>query len=102
VSTAVALIAGCALVTAVIKAAGPVALGGRSLAPWFASVIVLLAPCLLAALVVTQTLADGDRLQVGADTVGVAAGAAVFWRWRSVVACGLVAAGLTAALRAVA
>ena len=100
-STAVALIAGCAIVTALIKAAGPVALGGRTLGPWFASVIVLLAPCLLAALVVTQVLADGERLHVGADTAGVAAGAAVFWRWRSVVACGLVAAGLTAALRAV-
>ena len=99
-STAVALIAGCAVVTALIKAAGPVALGGRELPGWFTAVVVLLAPCLLAALVVTQVFADGPKLHVGADTAGVAAGAAVFWRWESVIACVLVAAGVTAGLRA--
>lgn len=99
-SGTVALIAGCAVVTAVIKGIGPVALGGRDLPTWFTSVVVLLAPCLLAALVVTQVFADGDRVTVGADTVGVAAGAAVFWRSGSVIACVLVAAGLTAGLRA--
>jgi branched-subunit amino acid transport protein len=95
-----ALIVGCAAVTAVIKAIGPVALGGRDLPAWFTSVVVLLAPCLLAALVVTQVLADGQRVAVGADTVGVAAGAAVFWWRSSVIGCVLVAAGLTALLRA--
>jgi branched-subunit amino acid transport protein len=100
VSTTVVLIAGCALVTAVIKGIGPLALGGRDLPAWFTSVVVLLAPCLLAALVVTQVFADGQRLAVGAETVGVAAGAAVFWRTSSVIACVLVAAGLTAAIRA--
>jgi branched-subunit amino acid transport protein len=98
-STSVALIGGCALVTAAIKAVGPVALGGRKLPIWFTSVIVLLAPALLAALVATQALADGDHLTVGAETVGVAAGGLVVWRTRSVVACGLVAAALTALLR---
>jgi hypothetical protein len=63
---------------------------------------VLLAPCLLAALVVTQVFADGQRLAVGAETVGVAAGAVVYWKRSSVIACVLVAAGLTAALRALA
>ena len=47
-------IAGCALITAVIKAAGPVVLGGRELPTWFTSVVILLAPALLAALVATQ------------------------------------------------
>ena len=98
-STSVALICGCALVTAAIKAVGPVALGGRDLPIWFMSVIVLLAPALLAALVATQALADGDHLTVGAETVGVAAGGLVVWRTGSVVACGLVAAALTALLR---
>jgi branched-subunit amino acid transport protein len=99
VSSSVALIGGCALVTAAIKAVGPVALGGRALPLWFTSVIVLLAPALLAALVATQALADGDRLTVGAETVGVAAGGLVAWRTGSVVACGLVAAVVTALLR---
>jgi branched-subunit amino acid transport protein len=100
-STTVALIAGCAAVTALIKGIGPVALGGRDLPDWCTSVVVLLAPGLLAALVVTQVFADGGRLTVGADTVGVAAGAAVYWRFASVIGCVLVAAGLTAALRAI-
>jgi len=100
VSTAVAVIAGCALVTAAIKAAGPLALGGRTLPAWFTGVIVLLAPALLAALVVTQSLADGKDLAVGADTAGVAAGGTVAWRSGSIVGCVVVAAAVTAALRA--
>ena len=60
-----ALIAGCTVVTAVIKAAGPVALGGRDLPEWFTRVIVLLAPALLAALVATAALADGHDLALG-------------------------------------
>jgi branched-subunit amino acid transport protein len=100
VTATAALIGGCAAVTVAIKAAGPVALGGRELPGWFTGVIVLLAPALLTALVVTQALADGHRLHVGADTVGVAAGGLVAWRLGSVVACVLVAVGVTAALRA--
>jgi branched-subunit amino acid transport protein len=100
VSASVALIGGCAIVTAAIKAAGPVALGGRKLPAWFAGVITLLAPALLAALVVTQGLADGHRLVAGANTVGVAAGGLVVWRTGSVIACVVVAAGTTALLRA--
>jgi branched-subunit amino acid transport protein len=100
VSASVALIGGCAIVTAAIKAAGPVALGGRELPAWFSGVVTLLAPALLAALVVTQGLADGHRLAAGADTVGVAAGGLVVWRTGSVIACVVVAAGTTALLRA--
>lgn len=100
-STATTLIGGCALVTVAIKAAGPAALGGRELPAWFQSVIVLLAPALLAALVVTQTLAHGDRLHVGANAVGVLAGGLVAWRFGSIVGCVVVAAALTALVRLV-
>lgn len=62
-----------------IKAVGPVALGGRELPLWFSSLVVLLAPALLAA--------------------GVAAGGLVFWRTESIIACVLTSAVLTAALR---
>ncbi|HYM58348.1 MAG TPA: AzlD domain-containing protein [Solirubrobacteraceae bacterium] len=99
-STTVVVIGGCAIVTAAIKAAGPIALGGRELPARFTAVVVLLAPALLAALVVTQALADGTRLAVGADTVGVLAGGVVAWRWDSIIACVVVAAAATAALRA--
>ncbi len=94
------VIALCAAVTAVIKGAGPVALGGRELPGWFSGVITLMAPALLAALIVTNALADGDRIAVGADTAGVAAGALVVWRWGSIVGCVVVAAVVTGALRA--
>ena len=99
-SATAALIAGCALVTAIIKAAGPVALGGRELPGWFSNIVVLLAPALLSALIVTQALADGQRLAVGADTVGVVAGGLVAWKTGSIIGCVLVAAVVTAGLRA--
>jgi branched-subunit amino acid transport protein len=99
-STTVALIGGCAVVTYVIKGIGPLALGGRDLPLWFMSIVILLAPALFAALVVTQTLADGDQIGVGANTVGVAAGGFVAWRFRSVIGCVVVAAVVTAGLRA--
>jgi len=94
------LIAGCAAVTAAIKAAGPVALGGRDLPDWFAGVIRLMAPALLAALVCESALANGHHLGVSADTVGVAAGGVLLWRGRSIVLAVVVAAAVTAALRA--
>jgi len=50
--------------------------------------------------VVTQSLADGKDLAVGADTAGVAAGGTVAWRSGSIVGCVVVAAAVTAALRA--
>ena len=99
-SATAALIGGCAVVTFAIKAAGPVALGGRELPRWFTGVVVLLAPALLTALVVTQGLAHGHHLHVGAQTAGVAAGGLVAWRLHSVVGCVVVAAGVTAGLRA--
>jgi len=101
-ATAWALIAGCAVVTFAIKAAGPVALGGRELPDWFGRVVALLAPALLSALIVTQAFADGEELAVGADTAGVAAAGAALWRGVPIVAAVLIAAGVTAALRAVA
>lgn len=100
-STTVAVIAGCAVVTYVIKGIGPLALGGRELPLWFTSVVILLAPALFAALVVTQALGDGERIAVGANTVGVVAGGFVAWRFRSVIGCVVVAAVVTALLRAI-
>jgi branched-subunit amino acid transport protein len=100
VSTGAALIAGCALITFAIKAIGPLALGGRELPAWFTGVVVLLAPALLSALIVTQALADGDHLAIGPDTAGVAAGGLVAWRLGSVIGCVVVAAAVTAGLRA--
>jgi len=96
-----ALIGLCAVVTAVIKAAGPIALGHRDLPVWFTDVIALMAPALLSALVVTAALADGDKLAVGADTAGVAVAGVALWRGVNVVAGVAIAAVVTAGLRAV-
>jgi branched-subunit amino acid transport protein len=95
------LIAACAVVTATIKAVGPVALGGRELPPWFSGIVAMMAPALFAALVVTQALADGREWAVGADTVGVALAALAAWRGASVIAVVAIAAVTTALLRLV-
>ena len=95
------LIALCAVVTAAIKGAGPFALGGRRLPAWFSRVITFMAPALLAALVCTATLADGDELAVGADTAGVAIAGVALWRGASVIVGVGIAALVTALLRAV-
>jgi branched-subunit amino acid transport protein len=94
------LIAGCAVVTAVIKAIGPIAFGGRKLPDRVDGVIALLAPALLAALIVTQALADGQRIAIGADTAGVGIAGLVLWRGGSVLTGVAVAALVTAGLRA--
>jgi branched-subunit amino acid transport protein len=97
----VALIAACAVITAAIKSAGPVALGGRELPGWFSSIVAMMAPALFAALVVTQALADGREWAVGADTAGVALGAVAAWRGASVIVVVAIAAVTTALLRLV-
>jgi branched-subunit amino acid transport protein len=93
------LITACAVITAVIKGVGPVALGGRELPRWFGSIVAMMAPALFAALVVTQALADGEEWAVGADTAGVAVAAVAAWRGLSVIAVVFLAAAVTALLR---
>ncbi|MGI8731042.1 MAG: AzlD domain-containing protein [Solirubrobacteraceae bacterium] len=95
------VVAGCAVVTALIKGVGPAVLGGRELPAWSAGVIGLLAPALLAALVVTTVFADGQRIAVGAQTAGVALAGLVLVRGGSVLTGVLVAVVATAGLRAV-
>jgi branched-subunit amino acid transport protein len=99
-TTAVAVIAGCTATTFAIKAAGPVALGGRQLPVPAQRVLSLLAPALLAALVVVSIFADGDRWAVGAETAGAGVAGLLFWRTGSIIACVLSAAVVTALLRA--
>ena len=97
-----AVVGGAAAVTALIKGIGPFALGGRDLPGWFSRVVILLAPALLAALVVSSAAADGRHLHIGADTAGVTAAGIALWRGASVIVGVLVAAGVTAGLRAIA
>jgi branched-subunit amino acid transport protein len=90
-----------AVVSAAIKATGPVLVGGRELPGWAARIIALLAPALLAALVVVDTFADGKSLVVDARAAGLAAaGIAVALRAPIIVVI-LLAAAVTAVVRAV-
>ncbi len=95
------LIGALAAATALIKAAGPVLVGGRALPSRAAGVIALLPAVLLAALVVTSTLAEGQRLQVDASTAGVAVAAVMIWRRLPLLLSVLVAVAVTALIRAV-
>ena len=99
-STTLTLVLACAVITAGIKATGPVALGGRDLPLWFSGVVAMMAPALFAALVVTQALADGRHWAIGADTVGVALSGIAAWRGASVIVVVAFAAVTTALLRA--
>jgi branched-subunit amino acid transport protein len=63
---------GLGLATVAIKAVGPVLVGGRRLPPRVVSPIRLLAPALLAALVVTQAFASGRELTLDARAAGLA------------------------------
>jgi branched-subunit amino acid transport protein len=93
-------IVGVALASAAIKAVGPVLVGGRELPPRALSVVALLAPALLAALVVTETFGEDGHLVLDERAIGVAvAGAALVFRAPVLVAVAL-AAVTTALLRA--
>ncbi len=97
-----ASIGGLCLATALIKAFGPLIFGGRSLPPLLERVIPLLAPALLAALVITETFATDHRsLVVDARAGGVAVAGVAIVRRAPLPVVVLLAAGVTAALRAV-
>ena len=94
------LIALVAVVTVVLKGLGAVVLGTRPLPAPVLRVVALLAAPLIAALVVTNALADGTRLHVGADTVGVLVAGVLLLRRVAVLPAVLVAVATTALLRA--
>lgn len=94
-------IAALCVLTVTIKAAGPLTLGGRRLPEHVRAVTRLVAPAMLAALVVYETLsADGGGLTVDARIAGLcAAGGALALRQPMLVIVA-VAAAATAAARA--
>jgi branched-subunit amino acid transport protein len=86
-----------------IRASGPLVLGGRALSRDAMAVIELLAPALLAALIVVETVGGPDGLDVDARVAGVGAAALVLARRRSAMLLAIaVAAVVTAAVRALA
>ena len=93
-------IAAVALASAVIKAAGPVFVGGRELPARATGVITLLAPALLAALVVTGTLNEGRALALDGKVLGVCAAAVALALRAPMIVVVFLAAAITALARA--
>jgi hypothetical protein len=89
-----------ALASAALKAAGPVLVGGRELPPRAISVIALLAPALLAALVVTQTFGEDRHLVLDERAAGVAVAAVALALRAPVLLAVALAAATTALIRA--
>ena len=92
-----------AIATAAIKAAGPVAVGGRELGPRLAPVVDLLAPAILAGLIVVETIGGERAYDLDPRIAGVAAGGLllVTWKRSATLAAITLAAVVTALLRAI-
>jgi branched-subunit amino acid transport protein len=89
------------IVTIAIKALGPMLLGGRPLPEGITGVVVLLAPALLAALVAVNTLGGDRELVVDERLPGVLAAAVAIRLRAPVLVVVVVAAAVTAIIRAV-
>jgi hypothetical protein len=89
-----------AVLTFGIKAAGPVAVGGRELSAQATGVIALLAPAVLSALIVVGTFSDGRDLVLDARAAGLAAGAVAISARAPLLVIVLVAAAAAAGARA--
>ena len=94
-------IAGLVFITAAIKAAGPVLVGGRALPIRAYAVIGLLAPALLTALILTETFAKGQDLVVDARAAGLGCAAIALALRAPMLVVVLVAAVGAAAVRAI-
>ena len=93
------LVAALGLATAACKAAGPALLGGRRLPSRLERPLVLLAPALLAALVVTQSVAGDRRLVFDARLAGLGVAVVAIRLRAPLLAVVVVAAVATALVR---
>jgi branched-subunit amino acid transport protein len=93
-------IAVLAVGTVVIKAVGPLAVGGRPLPARVTAVIALMAPALLSALVVQETFSHDGELVVDARAAGMAGAAAALVARLPLMAVVTIAAVATAGVRA--
>ena len=99
-SAAWTVIALVGIATVAIKGAGPLLIGGRDLPPAALGVLRLLAPALLAALVVTSVFASGGRLVIDERAVGIAVAFLALLLRAPVLVVVALAAAATAVVRA--
>ncbi|MEO8290565.1 MAG: AzlD domain-containing protein [Gaiellaceae bacterium] len=86
--------------TVAFKGLGPVVLGGRSLPPALGGIVSMLAPALLAALVVTQTVGGARELVFDERLLGLGAAVVAIVLRAPLLVVVVVAAAVTAAARA--
>ncbi|MGH2764607.1 MAG: AzlD domain-containing protein [Actinomycetota bacterium] len=86
--------------TVAIKAVGPVLLGGRPLPVRIQSVVGLLAPAVLAALVVTSVLVSEEALVLDERLIGIAAAVVALAFRAPILVVVVLAAAATAVARA--
>lgn len=84
----------------VFKALGLVVVGERRVPPVVARCLALIPPALIAALVVKDTFSVGRHLEIDARAAGVAAAVVAAWRRLPIVSVIVIAAAVTAAVRA--
>ncbi len=85
--------------TVAFKAAGPVLIGRRALPPSVQSVVDLLAPVMLIALVFTQTFGGDEEITVDARVAGVGAALVAILLRAHIIVAMAIAATVTALLR---
>jgi hypothetical protein len=95
----IAIVGAC---TIALKALGPLVIGGRALPRPVLGVVALLAPTLLAALIVTQAFADGRHLVFDARAAGLGAALVAVALRAPVLVVVVLAAAIAALTRAVA
>lgn len=99
--TAWLVVGAVGLVTVALKGVAPVVLADRPLPPLIVRALALVAPALLAGLVATSVFDGGRRLVVDARLAGVVAAAVAIRLRVPTLAVVVLAAGITAAVRAV-
>lgn len=98
-SDAVVVLIVLATGTFALKAAGPLALGGRQLPERVQRVVALLPAALLAALALVSTVGDGRSLSIDPRLIGLAAAAVALWRRAPFVMVIVIASSTTAFVR---
>jgi branched-subunit amino acid transport protein len=88
------------IATIALKGTGPVLLGGRELPSGLSAVLFLLAPALLAALVVTQAVGGDREIVLDARLVGLGAAVLALTLRAPLIAVVVIAAAVAALARA--
>lgn len=83
------------------KVLGLVLVGDRTMPPMLERCLALIPPALLGALVIVNTLADGQQLQFDARAVGIGAAIVAAWRRAPLIAVIVIGSAVTALVRAI-